>query len=103
MIYTDLDSRTLQWSQAREQRRATLQTRELDIARQETEVSDLLQDLTARLSLATTRREEIRQQRVALDADKEQAQANDDELIAELSKGHRGAPSPKRQRGDGER
>ena len=105
----NMDQRTPDWSQQREQSRAQLRVREMELAQQETEVSIEIQDLTARiqdlaarLSSASLRQQTIMQSRRDLESDKKRDQERDDELVARLSKRDEGARSPKRWKGSGD-
>ena len=74
----------------------------MQIAQEETEVSLLIQDLTAQLSRASTRQQRALQFRRELETDKQQHQEKDDKLFACQSKRDDGGRSPKRQKGSGE-
>lgn len=90
------------WSQRREQSQAQLQVREMQIAQEETEVSILIQDLTAQLSTASIRQQRALQSRRELETDKQRHQERDNQLFARQSKRDQGARSPKRRKGSGE-
>lgn len=102
-----------EWSGLREQSRASLRVREMEVSQREAEAliqaqgamaqvqraTAQLAGATAQLSGALARQQEIRQLRQALETDQRRDQARDNELISSLLRRNEGAPSPKRQKG----
>ena len=97
-----MDQREPDWSQLREQSEAQLRVREMEIAQEETEVSNLIDDLMAQLSKAQERQKKALQSRIELIKDQQRHRERDNELFARQSKRDLGGRSPKRHKGSGE-